>query len=739
MLTRSRLMVALAAALPWGAGAATSPSDWPTTTLESVQVTVQKREEAAQDVPWSLTTFDADSLDRLRVRSINDVARLSPNTFFSGSSGVNSLTMRGVGGGGRNIGFDPRVGVYLDGVYVGQAQALTMPWLDLEQAVFLRGPQGHLFGRNSVAGAVVLTTVEPTDSFEGQARAAVGSRGLAEGSVIASGPLSDTIRGRVVVSNEHQDGYIDNRFNGETLGGLDRASGRGSLVWEPSELLRVGLTVDAGHLRQTIPYGQPRTDFFGAPLLGEPLGKREVNINDRPFVDLRTGGAALSVQYNAFGGGTLTSITSQRSTRQERENDMDYSAADIVSLRYQDRFSQTSQEFRWASAENASVRYIVGVYAAREDARTKRYIDVGQDMGALVPVAGYPMRLPFGVAFGVRPGLAQASSLGQLRTDTAAVFGSVDWDLSDRWTAELGARYTWEKKNLAMQLDGRGSGALRVATLPDDHQSLSHTDFSPRASLIFKITPDLNTYLTYSTGFKSGGWNVDFLNVAQAASGYGFEPETVESLELGLKGQALQGRLSFDVAAFEARYKDFQVFQFVTLGSGTSALQLRNAAQATSRGVEASVGFQATSALRVGANAGFLDAKFDRFPNGDPTGRDLAGNQLPEAPRHTVGLMVDYRTKAGTTGLVDWHVDYSYRGAWFSGATNASSEKIASSQQTNASVRFTPVSGRWDVELWARNVFNQDAVVAHTRDFFGNEVVQYNTPRSVGVTGTWHF
>lgn len=738
MPARSSLLMALLAVLAGTAGEAYA-QDPSMATLDAIQVTVQKREEAAKDVPWSLTAFDAQALDRLRVRSINDVARLSANTFFSGSSGVNSLTMRGVGGGGRNVGFDPRVGVYLDGAYVGQAQALTMPWLDLEQVVFLRGPQGHLFGRNSVAGAVVMTSVPPTDSFEGEVRVAGGSRDLAEGSVVVSGPLSDTLRGRVAASQEHQDGYVHNRADGQTLGGLERNSARASLAWVPSDQLEVRLTADTGHLRQTIPYGQPTTDFFGVPLLGPPLNKREVNINDRPFVELQTGGVSLTGTYHAFGGGTFTSITSRRSTRQNRQNDMDYSAADIVKLRYQDRFSQISQEFRWASSDTGLVRSVLGFYAAREDANTQRYIDVGQDMGALVPVAGYPMRLPFGVAFGVKPGLAQASSRGQLRTDTAAVFGSVDWDLSDRWVAELGARYTWEKKDLAMQLDGRGSGALRVATLPNDQQSLRHTDFSPRASLIFRASDAVNAYVTYSTGFKSGGWNVDFLNVAQAASGYGFSPETVRSWEVGLKGEAWDRRLSFEVAAFRARYEDFQVFQFVTLGSGTSALQLRNAAQATSEGVEASLALQATSALRVGLNAGLLRAQFDRFPNGDATGRDLAGNDLPEAPRQTVGAQVDYRLKAGRAGWLDWHLDHSYRGSWFSAATNTPNEKVRSSQQTNASVRFVPVSGRWEVEVWGRNVFDRDVVVAHTRDFFGNEVVQYNAPRSVGITATWHF
>ncbi len=738
MFIRTRLAFALVGLIAPSAWAGPVNSD-DATTLAPVLVTVQKRPEIARDVPLSLTTFDAQALDRLRVQGINDVVRLVPNAFFSASSGVNSLSVRGVGGGGRNIGFDPRVGVYLDGVYVGQAQALTMPWVDLEQAVFLRGPQGHLFGRNSVAGAVVLTSAPPSDAFEGQVRLSAGNQGLAEGSAVVSGPLSETVSGRVTIGNEHRDGVIRNRYDGDDLGGLDRAGGRASIRWTPTDSWRIDAAVDAGHLRQNIAYGQPKTDFFGFPLIGEPLSKREVDINTNPFVDLRTNGASVTAQYTLANGSTLTSITAQRATRQKRSNDMDYSAADLVKLRYRDEFKQTSQEFRWASSDAAPVRAVVGLYAAREDADTERYVDLGEELSTRVPVSGYPIRLPFGAAFGVTPGLAKAASLGQLRTDTAALFGSVDWDVTDRWTLELGGRYTWERKDLAMQLDGSGAGALRIAVLPDEQRQRDDTDFSPRASVVFHLSPSLNAYATYATGFKSGGWNVDFLNRAQAAGDYGFAPETVNSYEVGLKGLVLNDRLSFDVSAFRAHYDDFQVFQLVTLGSGTSAFQLRNAARATSQGLEASAAYQVTRRLRVGGAVGFLDATFDQFLNGDATGRDLSGNKMPEAPRRTASLQLDYRMTAGSAGHLDWHVDHSYRDGWYTAATNTPGEWVGSSQLTNASVRFVPTSGRWDLLVWVRNLGDRDFVVARTRDFFGNDVEQYNTPRSIGVTGTWHF
>lgn len=707
------------------------------TTLDAVVVTVQKRAEAEKDVPFSMSVLDHRELERSRVKDLSDVGARVPNTVLSQSSGVNTLTIRGVGGGGRNIGFDPRVGVYLDGVYIGQSQALTMPWLDLQQAVFLRGPQGHLFGRNAVAGAIVLVSEPAQEPTQATVQTTVGNQGRRDAKASWGGAWSDAWAGRVAVSNEHTDGTIRNLTGGQRWGGLDRSGGRAQVRWTPNDQWRVDWNADGSHSRQNIPYGQPITDFFDTPLKNGPLPKRTVSFNDTPFVDLRTWGTALTGRRTLSNGGTLTALASVRDTRQLRQNDTDYSPADLLKVNYDDTYRQRSQELRWASSTEGRVHGVIGVYGAQERARTQRGVTVGQDVNTLVPVPGLPIRLPFGAAFRLRPGFG-ASSLSHVATDSWAVFGNVDVDLSDRWNVSLGGRYTQEEKRLDMNLNGSGSGALAIATLATTDKRRDE-DFSPRASLIFKATERTNLYLTYATGFKSGGWNVDFLNVGQASTEFGFEPETVTSWEAGLKGSSRDGKWAFEGSVFQATYDDFQVFQFQSLGGGAAVLQLTNAAKVRSRGAEISAQWHPSSAWTVGAQVGTTDARFVRFPNGAGAGLDLDGNRLPEAPRWTAGVQVGYTRDVGP-GVVSIQAEHHYRDWSYASADNDPQfDRLPSRQWTNARVTFETASGRWAVTLWSQNLFNQTRIDVRGRDFFGNQVVQYAQPRQVGMDLTWKY
>lgn len=706
-------------------------------TLDTVVVTVQKRAQAEKDVPMAVTVIERDALDRLRIQDLSDVGSLAPSTVLSQSSGVNTLTVRGVGGGGRNIGFDPRVGVYLDGVYIGQAQALTMPWLDLQQAIFLRGPQGHLFGRNAVAGAVVLTSEDPHGPASASARMTAGTQDRREAQAVVAGSWSETWAGRLAVSNEHSEGDILNRYNGEDWGGIDRRGARGQVQWMPSDTWKLSLSADVADSHQKIPYGQPITDFFDSPLVGGALPARQVDFNVTPFVDLRTWGTALTAQHLFSNGSTLTALSSVRDTRQRRQNDTDYSPADLLWVHYTDAFRQNAQELRWASSETGSVRGVLGLYGAQEKASTNRGVTIGQDVGTLVPVPGLPIRLPFGQAFGLSPGFG-ALSLSKVDTESWAVFGNVDVDLGDRWTVSAGGRYTEEKKQLDMDLDGAGSGALSIATF---HAQRTRRDknFSPRASATFKLSEGVNAYLTYATGFKSGGWNVDFLNAGQAASDFGFAPETVASWETGLKGSSADGKWSFEGSLFHADYSDYQVFQFESLGSGAAVLQLRNAAKVRSRGAEISANWRPNQRWNLGAQLGALDARFVRFPNGAGAGVGLDGNRLPDAPRWTAGAQASYQHALGQGKLV-WQVEHHYRAKSYASADNDEVfDRLPSRHWANGRVTYENSNGQWVVSLWAKNLGNDRSVEVRGRDFFGNQVVQYAPSRQVGLDLTWRY
>ena len=317
MNPRTRLISLLSFALAAPLASQAQP-DPDMRTLDEVVVTVQNRAQEKREVPLSLTALTHERLDAMRVRNAGDAVMAVPNTLLSESNGVNTFTVRGVGGGGRNIGFDPRVGVYIDGVYIGQSQALTMPWLDLEQAVFLRGPQGHLFGRNSVAGAVVLTTRPAEGPANASVRATVGSYGRREATITAGAPLTDTLSGRVAVSRERSDGFVTNRVDGARWGGVDRSTGRVQLGWTPTEDWRVNLSVVASDSHQDVPYGQPITDFFDTPLPSGALPPHEVAFNVTPYVRLRTEGATATAVRSLGNGGDITAVVASRRVKQRR-------------------------------------------------------------------------------------------------------------------------------------------------------------------------------------------------------------------------------------------------------------------------------------------------------------------------------------------------------------------------------------------------------------------------------------
>lgn len=744
------IAVALAPAAAWAQQAETGvaddakpleakqPKQADASLLDAVIVTAQKRTQALEDVPIAISVIDRETLEKGRSHTLADVQQLVPNFSFD-RAGTATLSLRGIGGGGRNIGFDPRVGVYLDGVYVGQSQALNMPLFDIAQVDVLRGPQGYLFGRNTVAGAVNITTEAPSPVFDYRLRAVAGNHDTAEFHGSVTGPLGNSVSGKLSASHESRSGYTRNRFNGSYLDDLNRFSTRGQLRFETSEKLTIDVYGDYSRADENTLVGQPTTGFFDVQIPGLPLPKRQVDFNTTPFIDVTLYGGSTNATYRMDNGHTLTSVTGYRDVAQRRQNDTDYSNKDILHINFNDKFKQFSQELRLGSPDEGRARYVFGLYYLHEDADSARSARIGQDMNAIVPLpAGSPVPFaPVGLAFGLTAG-SVVPAIANVKTEDLAVFGAFDYDLVERLTLNLGARYTHETKDIVFNLDGSKSGGFRIATLNNFRDSRSDGSFNPTAGLTFALAEHVNVYAKYASGFKSGGWNIDFLNAGQIATGFDFDTETVDSYEVGLKGVAMDGRLRFDMAAFHNQFDNYQVFQFVALGGGASVLQLRNAAKVETRGVEFSTSFQANRNLRLSGNFGYVDATFDKFPNGGPGGADLSGHELP-APSFTAALTLDYGVALpALAGRLDFYGEYSYRGSFFSGANNDPVlERIGSRNLVNARLGYSHDSGRYGVSLWARNLFNRDFLSTRGRDFLGNQFVQYGEPRAYGLE-LWH-
>lgn len=685
-------------------------------------VTVQGVQHQERRLPMSTTVLHAEDLDKLRIKSIERAALLTPNTRASLASGVNTLTVRGIGGGGRNIGIDPRVGVYLDGVYIGQSQALNVPWLDLEQAVFLNGPQGTFFGRNSISGAVSLQSNRPTDYFSARGDVEWGSNNYQAVEGVVSGPLIKELNARVAVRKQSQDGYIWNRHTNDFLNNKDVSTGRVGLDWTRGDF-NVWLTYDWSKVTSNAIVGQPASEFFGFPLVST-LGKNQADLNTEPSYDLRSEGVTVNAKW-ATARGELTSLTAHRSVRQDRVSDMDYFPADLLSLYYNDNFSSTSQELRW-SGKTTRFTYQVGAYVGRENSRTDRLITIGADAPTtLIQVAGVPMRIPFGTALRVKPGFG-AFSLGHLRTDTSAVFGNISVPFGKKWAMDAGARVSWETKKLTSTLDGSGSGGMQIASFTD-RDRLSTNDVSPYASVRLMPSEQTQVYLTYATGYKSGGWNADFVTRQQAQGDLQFKKETVNSWELGVKSAHKTWNAS--AAVFYALYDDYQFSQFVAQNGQAMVAQIRNAAKVSSQGAEVKGQWIPNDRFMLRGEMGVLRARFDKFPNATGTGASFNGNHLPDAPAFTSAVGFDY-THPLASGALRLTVVQSYTSSLYALANNLPDEKIKPLALTYLAVRYQPTDSWWSVKASVSNVFNTQRVNYINKDILNNRVIQYNPPRT---------
>ncbi len=711
--------------------------------LGEVVVTAQKRAQSIEDVPISMTVVDRKALDNSRAATLNEMQQLAPNFSMSTAGFCNTITVRGVGGGGRNIGFDTRAGVYVDGVYMGQTQALDQSLSDIEQVEVLRGPQGHLFGRNTVAGAVNITTRAPSETFKSSFRAVAGSHGTREGYANVSGPLSgmgaDNLLGKLSIGYEARDGFSTNLFNNQKLDDLKRVSTRGQLAIQATDRLEINLAADYADIKQNRVLGETVTGMFDVPLPGGLYPDHTVNYNTTPYANNRLSGTSLTINYDMAGDHTLTAITGYRSTYQNLENDTDWGPSDMFRVNYTENFGQLSQEIRIASPVNVPVRYVAGVYLMHESADTNRLAITGQDTATLVthPLAG---TLPFGALFGLNPGDTTPIS-STVKTDSYALFGSLDYDLTKRLTLNLGARYTAERKSLLYNINGAASGALGIGTATNYTDGRSDSMLTPTLGVTYAMNPSLNLYGKYSTGFKSGGWNVDYLTAAQIANRFDFNKETVNSYEIGLKGSAPDNRMSYDLSIFHSTFKDFQVFQFVNLGGGATAIQLRNAARAESSGAEASLRVMVTDNFSIGGNIGVLKATFKSFPGGLTGGGDASGKRLPDAPDMTAVAMSNYSMfSASLGGKLDFYGEISHRSKSYTGVDNSETlDAVSGRDVVNARVSFTTSRDRLRVSLWARNLLDNNYTTMRSRDFFGNQFVKRGDPRAFGVEGRYSF
>jgi iron complex outermembrane recepter protein len=671
--------------------------------LEEIIVTAQRRSQNVQDVPVAVSVTSAADLARLQVTNVQSLQYSTPSLVVAGGDPSRlRFGIRGISDGSRNPGFDNRIGVYVDGVWVGRSAASNQAVLDLSSIEVLRGPQGTLFGKNTVAGAISITSVRPDVGYSGYVEGELGNYDQRQVRGAVNLGFSEAAALRVSGSYQKRDGFTQNIFNNLDYDNRDDYNLRGQFQSKFGDTT-IYIAADTAKMKSRATAGGERLPDPLAPL------PRQIAHDELQDFVIDYSGVSGEINHKFGNGGTLTSITAYRTSRLDGSADEDFSPARIAAtdIAFEDT-RHFSQELRYASSTDGNFDYLIGLFFL--DQRVKGTGSAFAFARAINPAAP--------------PIFVNARHDSTVDSVNYAAFLHANYRPAERVEITLGARITKEDKSIDYRIVDQ-SGLFTNGTLQDKR---SRTDFSPTVSVNYKPTDDVMAYARYARGFKSGGWNADFV---RSIADIEFDDESVDSFELGLKTTFLDRRVRLNVAAYLSKHRDYQVFSFVQLANGGTALNVSNAGRLTSKGFEVEAEAAPTNWLTLFANYGYNDASFDSFVNGGGPGVNFDGNRAADAPRHNINLGAATNFDLGFGKLVV-QGDYNYRSDFFSNPDNLAVNRNKSLEQVNlrAGLDFGMIS----VFGWMRNAFNVTQTIYNSRSFLALPRVEYNDPRTYGVT-----
>ncbi|WP_373457051.1 TonB-dependent receptor [Porphyrobacter sp. GA68] len=720
-------MPAAAQVVPNQPGTATNPagadaiSDEVQSDGNTIIVTARRREESLIDVPIAVTAYSGEALLQAGAIDLTDIAQTTPNTTLEASRGTNStLTafIRGVGQQDPVSGFEQGVGIYLDDVYLNRPQAAVLDIYDVERIEVLRGPQGTLYGRNTIGGAVKYVTRALPQDFALNARATYGTYNQLDGVLSVSAPLGDLIRVGGAVARLTRDGFGQNLTTGRDNYDKDVFGARLSLeMGGYGEPVSIRITGDYTK-DESSPRGGTRLipgRLSGAPVLGNVFDTRGGLVD--PEQEVEAYGVAMNIGIDLSDSLTFRSISAWRKDDTFTPIDFDALPAVDVDVPGIYRNEQLSQELQLLY-DNGPLSALLGFYYL--DAKA----DTSFDVRLFTTLAGFT-----------------AFTQANVDTETYAVFGDVTFDITDQLSVSLGGRYTWDKRTadiLRQNYLGGGSPVFGGAGVPlgapatDFTGSRDFNKFTPRASISFQPTPDHNFYASYSQGFKGGGFDPRGVGVnapaaipgrptaAEITDFLSFEPESVDSYEVGYKGSLLDGAVYVALAGFYADYTDVQIpgsVACVVNGIATFCGVTANAGAATFKGLEfegtARLGQDLATAgdrLTLAVAAGYIDAQYDEFIT-NIAGRgpvDVAEfREVQNTPEFTGSATLGYSTPVGA-GDLNFTTTVSYRSKTFQFEVPNPYLDQPGFALWDANLVYTAPDRRWSLGLHGRNLLDKE-------------------------------
>ena len=657
--------------------------------LERTIVTAAKvGERDVQSIPMAISAVSNAELARLGIATVDQAVQLAPSVTFTQNSNFGQLSIRGIGTNAVYAGSDPSSVMYLDGVYLARPAMAFIEFLDLDRVEVLRGPQGTLYGRNAVGGAMSLISRPPTNDFLGSARFTTGNFGALRAEARASGPLKpDRVMGSVAFLRSVQDGYVrDLEHPDHPLGGDDATAARGQLrvVFDR----RTNLLLSSDVSDQT---GTPLT--FNRVLAVKPGFQID---NPADLHEVRTSVPA-SHRLLQYGGSarlttaltpstTLVSLTAYRRLDYEFSLDSDITELDLSTFDQQESQHQWSEEIT-LSHEQPRLTWVGGVFLFRE---TDRQALLGYQQ-----ISNTEIQL-----------------LPRVEAASRAVFGQATVAVTPRLSATAGLRYTHEGKDIdnaggLYRLDDPGTSI--PGSVYDYSDSITHSAWTPKFGLEMKLPRSALAYVSATRGFKSGGYSP-----SSTAPGRGFAPEFAWSYEGGVKGGLMNGRSRFGVSAFVMAYTNLQVQTPIQPG----VYDIRNAAAATIRGVEVENTTRVGRGLEAGGHLTWLDATYDQYLAvglGGVTG-DVAGNRLNNAPEWAGRLWIEWTAGVGPSGQLSFTADATSQSTVYYTPFNDTVQRQLPYGLLGGRIEYGPSHRRWSVSVYTRNLTNTDYVMAT----FGN-------------------
>ena len=730
--------------------------------IEEIIVTAERRAESLQSVPVAVTAFTGEDLDAQGIVDIKGITERTPGfTMGVFNPGQPQFYIRGIGSNEDGAGGDQSVIIFVDEVYIGRSAGSDLDLFDLERAEVLRGPQGTLFGKNVIGGAVSLITKKPSEETDIKLEGTLGNLKAITLRGLASGEIAENVYGKVSFSSRRRDGYVDTQIDrypqffpdisSNLLGDFDQHdintdSFRAALRFLPSDILEVNLTASystmdrAGPSYLSIgPGGIPYTaDAAALPNYGSDIHENLLEDPGQSTNDIW--GVTARVDYDVNDSMTFTSLSSFRKVEALQQwflgtpnlNALKLSFNPAVPLLlngsndYTDDSDTFTQEFR-LSGSTDNLHFVTGLYYLREETTRNETSPIGLDFsnGNTVPVI-------------------DGGDWQDNETDSYSIFGQVSWNVTDDLAVTVGGRQTWEEKNIARIGTPTATTPGRIFNFKTDRDWEA---FTGKVGIEWQATDDVFLYATIAEGFKSGGYQGAAASELIAITP--FDPEEAILYELGAKTEWWDNRVRLNAAVFYTDYTNLQILQLLVETDAppgqTGQLITQNAADAEIQGIELEFTIVPTENFTIQGSYTYLDTKFADFfvpsgfrpPDGGAgTSVDRTGNELRNAPRNAYNILFRYDMAFGNGGSLGLQADFRHKDKVYQDPDVLEFSAVPEYDVVDLRASYYWPNGNLETTLWVRNAADEEYFL-HNWPLQGSGQATPAAPRTYGLTVTW--